>query len=248
MLEVRNLSKSFAVAGAERRVIRDLNLTVENRAFFMILGQSGCGKSTLLRIIGGFEKPDRGEILLDGKPVEKPSKDIMMVFQDFEQLFPWFTLKKNLVYALKKAKVAIPGRDYDGYVRRYLKMAGLEGFEDSFPHQLSGGMKQRGALARALCLKPGVLLLDEPFSSLDPVTKQGLYTCVGEMAGQTGTTVVMVTHDIGEALVLGTSIAVLSKETGRFLDLFARGAEGFEPGAREGLEACLEGQGRVRGR
>lgn len=239
MLTVRGLSKSFQSGGTTHEVIRELDFTVQDRAFFMVLGQSGCGKSTLLRMLGGFLAPDGGEILLDGKPVKRPSKDIMMVFQDFDQLFPWFTLEGNLKYALKKTKAEVPGRDVTGYVKRYLEMAGLWDFKDCYPHQLSGGMKQRGALSRALCLRPGVLLLDEPFSSLDTVTKEGLYECVKAMAGQTGTTVVMVTHDVGEALYLGTSIAVLSRETGRFSGTFARAADGFPPGTRQALEACL---------
>ncbi len=239
MLKVRGLSKSFQVAGATHQVLRNLDFAVQDRDFFIVLGQSGCGKSTLLRLLGGFEKKDSGEILLDGKPVENPSTDIMMVFQDFNQLFPWFTLEGNLLYAMKKTKVAVEGSDYGGYAARYLKMAGLWEFNDRYPHQLSGGMKQRGALARALCLKPGVLLLDEPFSSLDTVTKEGLYGCVKEMAAQTGTTVVMVTHDIGEALLLGTVIAVLSGKTGDFSGMFARGMDGGWSGTREEMEACL---------
>ena len=239
MLEVRNLFKTFEVSGAENRVIRDLSFQVQDRDFYMILGQSGCGKSTLLRMIGGFEQPDRGEILLDGKRVEKPSKDMMMVFQNFDQLFPWFTLMENLTYALKKVKLPVHGQDYRGYALEYLRMAGLEAFKDSYPHQLSGGMKQRGALARALCLKPGILLMDEPFSSLDYMTKRGLYRSVREMAAQTGATVIMVTHDIEEALVLGASIAVLSRETGRFAQVHGRGEAGFDPGLKERLEACL---------
>lgn len=235
MLEVRNLFKAFEVSGAEHRVIQDLNFVVRERDFYMILGQSGCGKSTLLRMIGGFEQPDRGEILLGGKRVEKPSRAMMMVFQDFDQLFPWFTLIGNLTYALKKVKMPVPGQDFRGYALEYLRMAGLEDFQDSYPHQLSGGMKQRGALARALCLKPGILLMDEPFSSLDYMTKRGLYQSVKEMAAQTGATVIMVTHDIEEALILGTSISVLSREKGRFTEVYERGAGGFEPEVREQL-------------
>ncbi|MEQ2679491.1 ATP-binding cassette domain-containing protein [Enterocloster citroniae] len=239
MLEVRNVYKSFEVSGTDHMVLDDLSFTVQDRDFYIILGQSGCGKSTLLRMIGGFNKPGKGEILLDGRAVSGPSKDMMMVFQSFDQLFPWFTLKGNLVYALKKAGILPEGNDYGQCAVRYLTMAGLEEFQDSYPHQLSGGMKQRGALARALCLRPRLLLMDEPFSSLDYMTKQGLYKSIREMADQTEATVVMVTHDIEEALVLGTSIGVLSPETGRFAGVWNRGAEGFAPETRNGLEACL---------
>lgn len=213
MLEIKNLYRSFPGSGSVHPVIRDLSFSVKEQDFYVILGQSGCGKSTLLRLIGGFDKPDSGQILLDGKEVTKPSKDMMMVFQSFDQLFPWHTLKGNLIYAMKKVGIPVPGEGYEGYVMRYLEMAGLGGFENSYPHQLSGGMKQRGALARALCLKPKVLLMDEPFSSLDYVTKRNAYQNIRHMAKQTGCTIIMVTHDIEEALLLGTTVAVFSKET-----------------------------------
>lgn len=131
------------------------------------------------------------------------------------------------------------GDDYGAYALAYLRMAGLEGCMDSYPHQLSGGMKQRGALARALCLRPGVLLMDEPFSSLDYMTKHGLYKSIKEMVEQTGATVVMVTHDIEEALCLGTSIRVLSKESGRFSGMYDQGGDGFSAEVREQMEGCL---------
>ena len=239
MLEVRNLYKSFDVAGKRQRVIEDLSFVVQDRDFYMILGQSGCGKSTLLRMLGGFAAPDKGDILLDGQRVIRPSRNMMMVFQDFNQLFPWFTLKGNMIYALKKAKIRVEGDDYGAYALAYLRMAGLEGCMDSYPHQLSGGMKQRGALARALCLRPGVLLMGEPFSSLDYMTKHGLYKSIKEMVEQTGATVVMVTHDIEEALCLGTSIRVLSKESGRFSGMYDQGGDGFSAGVREQMEGCL---------
>lgn len=216
MLEIIKLNQSFSVAGSSHPVIQDLTCSVKEQEFYVILGQSGCGKTTLLRLIGGFDKPDSGQILLEQKPVTEPSKDMMMVFQSFDQLFPWYTLKGNLMYALKKAHVPAPVHGYEGYVSHYLEMAGLNGFEDSYPHQLSGGMKQRGALARALCLKPKVLLMDEPFSSLDYITKRNAYRNIKHMAGQTGCTIIMVTHDIEEALILGTTIAVFSKENHNF--------------------------------
>lgn len=234
MLEVRNVFKSFEVSGGEHRVIEDLSFTVQDKDFFIILGKSGCGKSTLLRMIGGFGAADKGDIRLDGTLVDKPSKDMMMVFQSFDQLFPWYTLKGNLVYALKKAGIMAPGGKYDEYAAQYLKMAGLEGFTDSYPHQLSGGMKQRGALARALCLKPRILLMDEPFSSLDYITKRSLYKSIAQMKAQTGATVVMVTHDIEEALLLGTSIAVLAG--GSFAEIHHKRKDGFDTGLKERLE------------
>lgn len=241
MLEMKHLEKSFPVSGSVHRVIQDLNFQVQEGDFYIILGQSGCGKSTLLRLIGGFGKPDSGRILLEGKEVAGPSKDIMMVFQSFDQLFPWFTLKKNLIYALKKVQSPVPEEGYEAYAKSYLKLAGLGGFEDSYPHQLSGGMKQRGALARALCLKPKVLLMDEPFSSLDSITKKNAYENIKNMAAQTGCTIIMVTHDIEEALILGNVIAVFSKETRNFKEIFKRTPGEVQPELKNRLEGYLLG-------
>lgn len=239
MLEIKHLNKSFPSACSVRSVIEDLNFKVEDGEFYMILGQSGCGKSTLLRQIGGFDRPDSGEILLDGRPVTAPSKDMMMVFQSFDQLFPWYTLEGNLIYALKKVRAPMNGRELSEYARQYLDLAGLAGFENSYPHQLSGGMKQRGALARALCLKPAVLLMDEPFSSLDYITKRKSYGNLKTMAAQTGTTIIMVTHDIEEALILGSAIAVFSRETKNFREVFHRKDEAWEPKLQLTLEEYL---------
>lgn len=239
MLEIKHLNKSFPSAGSGRSVIEDLNFKVEDGEFYMILGQSGCGKSTLLRQIGGFDRPDSGEILLDGRQVTAPSKDMMMVFQSFDQLFPWYTLEGNLIYALKKVHSPMNGRELSEYARQYLDLAGLAGFENSYPHQLSGGMKQRGALARALCLKPAVLLMDEPFSSLDYITKRKSYGNLKNMAAQTGTTIIMVTHDIEEALILGSAIAVFSRETKNFREIFHREDGGWEQELQLTLEEYL---------
>lgn len=239
MLEIKHLNKSFPAAGSARPVIGDLNFTVESGEFYTILGQSGCGKSTLLRLIGGFDRPDSGEIWLDGRQVTAPSKDMMMVFQSFDQLFPWYTLEGNLIYALKKVHTPMSGRELSEYARKYLDLAGLAGFENSYPHQLSGGMKQRGALARALCLKPAVLLMDEPFSSLDYITKRKSYGNLKNMAARTGTTVIMVTHDIEEALILGSAIAVFSRETRNFREVFRREQGEWEAELQPRLEEYL---------
>ena len=212
MLEVRNVYKSFEVSGTEHMVLDDLSFTVQDRDFYIILGQSGCGKSTLLRMIGGFNKPGKGEILLDGRAVSGPSKDMMMVFQSFDQLFPWFTLKGNLVYALKKAGILPEGNDYGQCAVRYLTMAGLEEFQDSYPHQLSGGMKQRGALARALCLRPRLLLMDEPYGQLDVKLRFYLEDELVNIWKKLNSTVLFVTHNIEEAVYVAERILVLTNK------------------------------------
>lgn len=239
MLEVKHLYKSFSGTDGRLSVIEDLSFSVEDGAFYMILGQSGCGKTTLLRMLGGFEQPDCGEILLDGVRKTEPGADRMMLFQSFDQLFPWFTLQENLVYAMKKAGLSKERGSWEEQARQYLAMAGLSGFEASYPHQLSGGMKQRGALARALCLHPGILLLDEPFSSLDAITKKKLGELLRRLTEQTGCTAVMVTHDISEALELGSTVAVLGRGSAGFRAEVRRGEGGFPADLRETLEAYL---------
>ena len=179
----------------------------------VILGKSGCGKTTLLRIIGGFLPADSGLVLLDGKPVEGPSRQMIMVFQSFDQLFPWFTLEGNLIYALKKAKKFKDPQVLQSTACHYLEITGLLEFRNHYPHTLSGGMKQRGALARAMALKPRLLLMDEPFSSLDYLTRKQAQASLKGLAADNRSTVILVTHDIEEALTLGTRIAVLDSHT-----------------------------------
>ncbi|MBR2401470.1 MAG: ABC transporter ATP-binding protein [Lachnospiraceae bacterium] len=209
VLEVKNLSKQFEKDGTSFPVLKHVSFELTEGELFVLLGRSGCGKTTLLRCMGGFLKPDEGEVLLSGEKVEEPGTACMMVFQDFNQLFPWMTLKKNLTYVMKKAFPKMPAQEREENVLRLLKQAGLEGFENQYPAELSGGMKQRGALARALVLAPKILLMDEPFSSLDYLSRQTARETVQKMAEQTGCTVFLVTHDIEEAVALGDRIGVL---------------------------------------
>ncbi len=211
LLEIRQLSKAYGNHSCRHNVLSDICLHVNPDDFLVILGQSGCGKTTLLRLMGGFLTPDSGSIFLDGKPVEKPSSQMVMVFQSFDQLFPWFTLEKNITYALKKAGKGETASNRRSQALRYLSMTGLLDAKDNYPHTLSGGMKQRGALARALALEPRLLLMDEPFSSLDYLTRTQLQASLKELAKVYHSTVILVTHDIEEALTLGTRIAILSR-------------------------------------
>lgn len=237
MLEISHLCKTYRSGCAEHPVLSDVSFSVNEGDFLVILGQSGCGKTTLLRLMGGFLTPDSGSILLDGAPVEKPSGQIVMVFQSFDQLFPWFTLEKNITYALKKAKKETTAAGRQAAAVRYLSMTGLSEFRNSYPHTLSGGMKQRGALARALALNPRLLLMDEPFSSLDPLTRTQLQASLKELALHNHSTVILVTHDIGEALALGTRIAVLSHHSHR-ISRFFEDPQGL-PHPKETLEEAL---------
>ena len=241
LLNVCGLSHHYAHGGfsgkhQHQAVLNNVSLTLKSGETVALLGRSGCGKSTLLRLIGGFDRPDSGSLLLDGTEITAPSKDIMMVFQSFDQLFPWYTVLGNLTYAMKKAGLFRTLAERKECARSYLSMAGLSGFENAYPHQLSGGMKQRAALARALSLKPKVLLMDEPFSSLDIATKKALYPVVTAMAAQTGCTILLVTHDIREARTLGSHIAVMSRQKKGISAVFSKEAM---PEA-ETLEKMLE--------
>lgn len=220
LLELKNLSKKFEKDGAQFAVLEEVSLGLKEGEFFVLLGRSGCGKTTLLRCMGGFLKPDAGEVLLSGKKVEEPGTECMMVFQDFNQLFPWMTLKKNLTYVMKKAFPSMSREERDAKALEFLKKAGLEGFENQYPAALSGGMKQRGALARALVLSPKLLLMDEPFSSLDYLSRQTARETVQKMAEQTGCTIFLVTHDIDEAVALGDRIGILDVATHRISKIF----------------------------
>jgi len=236
ILSLKNIAFSYHSLNGEIKALDNISFSVRTGEFLAIVGPSGCGKSTLLRLIGGFDRPDSGSLLLDGTEITAPSKDIMMVFQSFDQLFPWYTVLGNLTYAMKKAGLFRTLAERKECARSYLSMAGLSGFENTYPHQLSGGMKQRAALARALSLKPKVLLMDEPFSSLDIATKKALYPVVTAMAAQTGCTILLVTHDIREARTLGSHIAVMSRQKKGISAVFSKEAM---PEA-ETLEKMLE--------
>ncbi|MEG0852648.1 MAG: ATP-binding cassette domain-containing protein [Angelakisella sp.] len=234
MLSAREISRSFTSETKTVTVLRTLNLTVTEGEFFVILGQSGCGKSTLLRILGGFDTPDSGTVLLDEKPVTAPGKDMVMMFQSFDQLFPWFTLQSNITYALKKTGVERNPQAARIIAMQCLQSVGLGDCGDSYPHQLSGGMKQRAALARALALRPRVLLMDEPFSSLDYLTRKNAQRTLHQLWQSTGMAVVLVTHDIEEAVTLGQRIAVLGHTSHCIEQIFEN------DGSADNLKGTLE--------
>lgn len=213
LLELEGIQKDFWKDGESFPVLKGVSLALQEGERFVLLGRSGCGKTTLLRCMGGFLQPDAGEVLLEGNRVEHPGADRMMVFQDFNQLFPWMTLKKNLTYALKKVKPSMDKTEREAAAMKFLQAAGLSGFENQYPMSLSGGMKQRGALARALALEPKLLLMDEPFSSLDYLSRQTARQTVLSLQEQTGCTIFLVTHDIEEAAELGTRIGILDTES-----------------------------------
>ncbi len=210
LLEVKNLVKIYDDDTDNMAIIKNLDFTMYQGEFVCILGPSGCGKSTFLRCIGGFENY-QGEINVNGVKVNGSGTDRIMVFQDFNQLLPWKTVEKNVQYPLKiqgmKDKAQLQAISDE-----YLQKVDLQKYSKFYPHQLSGGMKQRVAIAKALALKPQIILMDEPFASLDAMSRNKLQAEVAKIHREENITVVFITHNIQEALSLGTRILVMSKQ------------------------------------
>lgn len=213
-LSVTGLTKQFGVNGKDIMVLEALDFTVEASGFLTILGPSGCGKSTLLRCIAGFEPLTSGVIRMAGRKVDRPGKDRMVVFQSFDQLFPWLTVIQNITFALRATRTVMDSKAL-ATARSYLQLVGLSGYEDYFPHQISGGMKQRVAIARALSVRPRILLMDEPFGSLDALNRNLLQEELIRIWQNTGVTIIFVTHSIEEAILLSEKILVLKAAPGR---------------------------------
>src|SRR5919109_1821588 len=181
---------------------------------YVMLGPSGCGKSTLLKAVGGYIDPVEGEMRLNAAPIRKPGPDRVMVFQEFDQLLPWKTVRENVTFALR-ASGKLPRREAEDRAMHYIEKVNLGKFADSFPHTLSGGMKQRVAIARGMAMEPDILLMDEPFAALDALTRR---TCQDELLqlwAETKFTVLFVTHSIAEAIKIGNRILLLSPHPGR---------------------------------
>ena len=217
VLEVENITKTFATEKSKILVLDNVSLSVGNDEFVCLVGPSGCGKSTLLRIIAGLEKADSGKILFREQPITKPTPKIAMVFQLFG-LLPWKTALENVEVPLEVLGIEKEKRRH--IAEEYLNMVGLEGFENTYPHDLSGGMKQRVGIARALALKPDVLLMDEPFSSLDELTAKTLRELVLDI-WQNPTlptnTFIMVSHNVEEAVFLADRVIVMSPRPGKIV-------------------------------
>jgi len=190
----------------------DVSLEVRPREFVALLGPSGCGKSTLLYLIGGFLPVERGRIFVDGGPVTAPGPDRGIVFQHFA-LFPWKTVRANVLYGLERA--GLPRAEREARAQSFIDLVGLSGFEDAYPSQLSGGMKQRAAIARTLAVDPKILLMDEPFGALDAQTRSLMQAELIAIWQRTPKTVIFVTHDVQEAVYLSDRVAVMSARPGR---------------------------------
>ncbi len=207
-LSLKNVSKIYLQRNSKTITVLDnINIQILEGEIVTILGKSGCGKSTLLNLIAGFENSYGGEILLNGKPVKDISTERIMMFQE-SALFPWLTAYQNVEIALKMAKV--PKHQREQIVKHYLSIVGLFDYSNSYIYQLSGGMKQRVSLARALSLNPKILLMDEPFAGLDITIKKSLYQELLDMHKKTRKTILFVTHNINEAVLIGDRVIVMS--------------------------------------
>jgi NitT/TauT family transport system ATP-binding protein len=212
ILELRGVSKQFELQGRRIDALRDARLGVRKGEFVCLIGASGCGKSTLLRIVAGFEVPTRGRSLMWSVPVVGPGPERGMVFQDYA-LFPWLTVRGNIGFGpLARGR---PAGEVKDTVERFIALVGLQRFADAYPHQLSGGMKQRVAIARVLANDAELLLMDEPFGALDAMTRERLQDELLDIWQRTGLTVLFVTHSIEEAVFLADRIVVMSPGPGR---------------------------------
>lgn len=209
---VENVSKEFTNKQQTVQALDNINLSIHEREFVTILGASGCGKSTLLRIIGGLEQASKGQVKCHGKTVTGPGVDRGMVFQHYS-LFPWLTVEENIEYGLKEKGLGKKAQIQIG--RKYIEQVGLTGFKNTYPNNLSGGMQQRVALARGLANNPDVLLLDEPFGALDMQTREDMQELLLSIWQQAPKTIVMVTHDVEEAILLANRVVIMSPRPGK---------------------------------
>ncbi len=215
-IEIKNINKSFEGRGKNLSVLENINLTINDGELVCLLGPSGCGKTTLLRLIAGLEKPTSGEVIANGEVVEKPSGDRAVIFQQYS-LFPWLTVLQNVTFGLE-----ISGGSKEENIKaaeRYLTSVGLIDFKDSYPHELSGGMKQRVAIIRSLLNHSPILLMDEPFSAVDMQNRHKLQEQLIGVWKRFENTIVFVTHDVDEAVYLADKIVLLDKNPGKIAEV-----------------------------
>jgi NitT/TauT family transport system ATP-binding protein len=211
-LQVSQVHKQFKTRRGTLNALENINLHIEQGEFVCAVGASGSGKTTLLRLISGLDTPTAGEILVDGVPVKEPGRERGLVFQSYT-LYPWMNVADNVGFGLKLQ--GIPSIERKQSVSYYLEVVGLSEFAQALPSQLSGGMKQRVAIARALASQPKILLMDEPFGALDVQTKESMQKFLRQIWQQTGTTILMITHDVEEAIFLSQRIYVLTSRPGK---------------------------------
>ncbi|RXF73070.1 ABC transporter ATP-binding protein [Hansschlegelia zhihuaiae] len=216
ILQVRGLVKRVPSGSGERTILGGIDLVTHRREFLCVVGPSGCGKSTLIRTIAGLEEAQGGDILVTGRPVHGPGPDRAMVFQGYT-LFPWLSVLRNVMFGLEMA--GLPKAEADRQARQWLTLVGLEPYADAYPAQLSGGMKQRVAIARALAIQPRILLMDEPFSALDARTRARMQAYLVDIWRKIDVTILFITHDLDEAVLLADRILVLKANPGEVVEL-----------------------------
>jgi len=215
--------------------LQDFSLDVRPGEFVTIVGPSGCGKSTFLNVVAGLQVPTAGEVLIEGKPVTGPGPERAMVFQDYG-LLPWRTVIKNVLFGLEmQGRVDSQAHER---VRHYIQLVGLSGFEHAYPRELSGGMRQRVGLARALAIEPRILLMDEPFAAVDLITRELMQDELARIIANTGKTVIFVTHSVDEAIILGDRLVVVSARPGHVKKVVPVGLP--RPRSERGLRSSLE--------
>jgi len=219
-LEMRGVGMRYGEGDKVVTALESIDLSIREQEFVTIVGPSGCGKSTLLYLIGGFLRPTSGRLELRGQPITKPGPDRGIVFQRYS-LFPWLTVRDNIGYGLDEK--GLPRAERNRIVDEYIALVRLDGFGDRYPRQLSGGMQQRVAIAQALACQPDVLLMDEPFGALDAQTRRTLQDEVRRIWRRSRMTVLFITHDVDEAVALGTRIVVMGARPGRIKEDFERG-------------------------
>jgi NitT/TauT family transport system ATP-binding protein len=231
-VDVRRVSKvHVSMKGEPLLALADVDFQVRQNEFFSIVGPSGCGKTTLLNLLAGFEQPTRGELRVAGDLITLPGWDRAVVFQEYA-LFPWYTVEDNIRYGLKRKRIA--EAEQRRLVDHYVGLVGLHGFESRYPHELSGGMRQRVSIARALAVNPCILLMDEPFASLDVQTREYMQDELLKIWQREPKTVIFVTHSIDEAIKLSDRIAIMAPRPGRVQEIktvdFARPRDPTDPG------------------
>jgi len=214
LLNVADVTIQYRTSDAIITAVDKVSFDVFGSDRFVLLGPSGCGKSTLLKAVGGFVPPVGGTISLGGRPIRGPGPDRMMVFQEFDQLLPWKSVEQNVLFPIQRAG-KISRREGRERARLFIEKVGLTKFRDAFPHTLSGGMKQRVAIARAMAMSPKILLMDEPFASLDALTRRRMQDELLELWDELRMTILFVTHSIEEAIILGSRILVMTPHPGR---------------------------------
>ena len=230
-VSVDNVSKvHFSMQGEPLLALLDVTFCVENNEFFSIVGPSGCGKTTLLNLLAGFEQPSRGELRVGGEPITEPGWERAVVFQEYA-LFPWYTVRDNICYGLQRKR--LPEAEQRRIAEHYIGLVGLRGFESRYPRELSGGMRQRVSIARALAVNPSILLMDEPFGSLDIQTREYMQVELLKIWQREPKTVIFVTHSIDEAIKLSDRIAIMAPRPGRVEEIksveFARPRDATDP-------------------